>query len=67
VIDIAITEAAFDALAATLPLGSVAYEAESQRQGRTPRLSGAGRGQPPLAAMRGRGETFSDALLRLVA
>jgi hypothetical protein len=33
VIKIAITEAAFEAIAATLPLGSVGYEAEADAKG----------------------------------
>jgi hypothetical protein len=65
-IRIAITQAAFDAIAATLPLGSVSYEnATNERGERYVRL-------PPnvvdrLRAMRGPGESYSDAILRLRA
>ena len=62
---IAISPAAFSALAATLPLGAVAYEPELNAKGeRFVWL------EPPVAdrltAMRGPGESYSDAILRLV-
>jgi hypothetical protein len=62
---IAITPAAFDAICATLPVGSVAVEAEANERGeRTvwPEDAMADR----LAAMRGPDESYSDAILRLV-
>ena len=65
-IRIAITPAAFEAIAATLPLGSVSDEnALNERGERYVWL-------PPnvvdrLKAMRRPGETFSDAVFRLVA
>jgi hypothetical protein len=63
---IAISPAAFSALAATLPIGSVAYE---------PQLNAKGERfvwlEPPVAdrltAMRGPDESYSDVILRLVA
>jgi hypothetical protein len=63
-IRIAITPAAFDAIAATLPLGSVGYEAKRDAQGNclvwfdewiVNRLS----------AFRGPGESYSDVIVRL--
>ena len=65
-IRIAITEAAFDAIATTLPLGSVSYEnAVNARGGRYVWL-------PPnlvdrLKAQRRPGESYSDVILRLLA
>ena len=62
----AITEAAFEAIAATLPLGSVRFEnAFNERGERYVWL-------PPnvvnhLRAMRGPGESYSDVIVRLVA
>ena len=65
-IKIAISQAAFDAIAATLPLGSVGYEnAVNERGERYVWLA------PDvinrLRAMRGPGESFSDVILKLVA
>ena len=65
IIRIAITSAAFDAIAATLPLGSVTFE---------PQLGANGerfiwledRILNKLVAERRRGETYSDVILRLV-
>jgi hypothetical protein len=65
-IRIAITQAAFDAIAATLPLGSVSYEnAFNERGERYVWL-------PPhvvdrLRAQRRPGESYSDIILRLAA
>jgi hypothetical protein len=61
---IAISQAAFDAIAATLALGSVGYENAVDEQGR--RLIWL----PPdvlnrLRAMRGMGESCSDVILRV--
>ena len=61
---IAITQAAFDAIAKTLPLGSVGYENATNEKGeRLIRL------EPSmvdrLRAMRGPGESWSDVILRL--
>ena len=62
---IAITPAAFSALAATLPLGSVAYEPQLNAQGE--RLVWL---EPPvidrLTAMRQADESYSDVILRLI-
>jgi hypothetical protein len=64
-IRIAITQAAFDAIAATLPLGSVSYENQfNERNERYVWL-------PPdvvnrLKAQRRPGENYSDAILQLV-
>lgn len=63
-IKIAISQAAFDALAATLPLGSVGYENQINERGE--RLIWLDHGVVArLRAMRGPGESYSDALLRL--
>ena len=65
-IRIAITQAAFDAIAATLPLGSVSYEnAVNERGERYVWL-------PPkvvdrLKAQRRPGESYSDVVLRIAA
>ena len=61
---IAITQAAFDAIAKTLPLGSVNYETATNEKGeRLIRL------EPSmvdrLRSMRGPGESWSDVILRL--
>jgi hypothetical protein len=66
VIRIAITEAAFTAIAATLPLGSVSYENQvNERDERYVWL-------PPnvvdrLKAQRRPGEGYSDVILRIAA
>ena len=65
-IRIAITAAAYEAIAATLPVGSVAYE---------PQLGANGevfvwledRWLSKLGALRGPGESYSDVILRLAA
>jgi hypothetical protein len=65
-IAIAITQAAFDAIARTLPLGSVGYENQINEQGeRLIWLDHAVVNR--LRAMRGPGESFSDVILRPVA
>ncbi len=65
-IRIAIRVAAFEAIARTLPLGSVAYEAEADERGeRTVWLEAAMADR--LGAMRGPGESFRDVILRLAA
>jgi hypothetical protein len=64
-IRISITEAAFEAIAATLPLGSVGYEnATNERGERLIWLDHAVVAR--LRAMRSPGESYSDAILRLV-
>jgi hypothetical protein len=64
VIRIAISEAAFDAIASTLPLGSVGYEnATNERGERLVWLAPAVVNR--LRAMRGPGETYSDAIMRI--
>jgi hypothetical protein len=66
VIRIAITRAAFDAIAETLALGSVAYEAEANERGeRLIWIEDAMADR--LSAMRGPGESYSDVILRLAA
>jgi hypothetical protein len=61
-IRIAITGAAFDAIAATHALGSVAYEAEANERGeRLIWLEDAMADR--LAAMRGPGESYSQAMV----
>ncbi len=65
-IRIAITPAAFEAIAATLPLGSVGYEPQLNAKGeRLIWLEAAVVDR--LMAMRGPGESYSDVILRLVA
>ena len=65
-IRIAITEAAFKALASTLPLGSVSYENKTNERGeKLIWLDHAVVAR--LRAMRGPGESYSDAILRLAA
>jgi hypothetical protein len=63
-IRIAITPAAFEAIAATLPLGSVGYENATNEKGERliwlePRMV------DRLSALRGRDESYSDVILRL--
>jgi hypothetical protein len=65
VIKIAITAAAYDAICATLPLGSVAVEAEPNERGeRYVWLEEVWVDR--LGAMRGPDESYSEAILRLV-
>ncbi len=65
-IRIAISVEAFEAIARTLPLGSVGYEAEVNERGeRLIWLEDAMADR--LGAMRGPGESYSDAILRLAA
>jgi hypothetical protein len=64
-IRIAISQAAFEAIAATLSLGSVGYEnATNERGGRLIWLDHAVVAR--LRAMRGPGESYSDVILRMV-
>jgi hypothetical protein len=64
-IRIAISPAAFEAIAKTLPLGSVGYEVEANERGeRAVWLEDAMADR--LAAMRGPGESYSDVILRIV-
>ena len=63
-IKIAITPAAFEAIAATLPLGSVGYENATNERGEryvwlAPSVV------DRLTALRGPGESYSDVILRL--
>jgi hypothetical protein len=65
-IRIAITQAAFEAIAATLPLGSVGYENETNENGERyvwlePNVV------DRLRAMRGPQEPYSDVILKLAA
>jgi hypothetical protein len=63
---IAITQAAYDAICATLPLGSVGYENEADEEGN--RLIWLDRAVVDrLRAMRGPGESYSDVILRIAA
>jgi hypothetical protein len=63
---LAITQAAFEAIASTLPLGSVSYENETNERGeRLIWLEWAVVDR--LRAMRGDGQSFSDVILRLAA
>jgi hypothetical protein len=64
-IRIAITEAPFEAIARTLPLGSVGYEPEANERGeRTVWLEEVWVDR--LGAMRGPGEGYSEVIVRLV-
>jgi hypothetical protein len=65
VVRIAISQAAFDAISATLALGSVSFENKTNEQGQRliwlePNVV------DRLRALRGRGESYSDVILRLV-
>ena len=65
-IRIAISQAAFDAIAATLPLGSVGYEDGTNEKGErliwlAPHVLNL------LRAMRGPKESYSDVILKLAA
>jgi hypothetical protein len=63
---IAISVEAFEAIAQTLPLGSVGYEAEPNERGeRYVWLEDAMADR--LGAMRGPGESYSDVILRVAA
>src|SRR5271166_4145052 len=65
-IRIAISPAAFDAICATLPVGSVAVEAEASGRGeRLIWLEDAMADR--LGAMQGPGESYSDVILRIAA
>jgi hypothetical protein len=64
VIRIAVTEAAFDAVAAALALGSVRCEAQLDAQGAAGHLARSV-GPRKLTALRGQGESYSDVILRL--
>jgi hypothetical protein len=64
-IRIAITAAAHEAIKATLPLGSLGYEAEANERGE--RYVWLEEGWVnKLGALRGPGESYSDVILRLV-
>ena len=63
-IRIAITAEGFEAIAATLPLGSVTVEAEANERGERVIWLGAAT-VDRLGAMRGPGESYSDVILRL--
>jgi hypothetical protein len=63
VIRIAISRAAFDAIASTMPLGSVANEREANANGERYVLL-APNVVDRLKAMRGPGESYSDVILR---
>jgi hypothetical protein len=64
VIRIAITPEAFEAISATLPLGSVGYE-NGPTVGGEPLIRLAPAVVDRLAAMRGPGEGYSDVILRI--
>jgi hypothetical protein len=65
VIQIAISQAALEAIARTLPLGNVSFENKTDEEGR--RLIWLDKGVVDrLRAMRGPGESYSDVILRLV-
>ena len=64
VVRIAITQAAFDAIAKTLPLGSVGFENKTNEKGE--RLIWLDRAVVDrLRAMRGPSQDYSDVILRL--
>jgi hypothetical protein len=65
-IRLAISQAAFDAIVATLPLGTVSFENKTNERGE--RLVWlAPDAVNKLRAMRGPGESYSDVILRLAA
>jgi hypothetical protein len=63
-IRIVITVAAYEAIAATLPLGNVGYETERTEKGEV-FIWLEERWLDKLKAMRGPGESYSDVILRL--
>jgi hypothetical protein len=63
-IRIAISQAAFDAIAATLPLGSVGYENETAERGER-YVWLASNVIRRIKALRGPGESYSEVILRL--
>jgi hypothetical protein len=63
-IRIAITQAAYDAIAATLPLGSVGYEAQRSADGQIFIWLDEG-AVNRLKMLRGKGESYSDVIFRL--
>jgi hypothetical protein len=65
-IRIAISQAAFDAIAATLPLGSVAYE-PAVEEGDLLTIWLEARWHDRLKSYRGPSESYSDVILRLAA
>ena len=63
-IRIAITQAAFDAIVAAMPLGSVGYENKANERGE--RLIWLDRAVVDrLRSLRGPGESYSDVILRI--
>ena len=64
-IRLAISNEAFEAIAATLPFGDVGYERELNAQGERMIWLEA-RVVDKITAMRGAGESYSDVILRLV-
>jgi hypothetical protein len=65
-IRIAITPAAFEAIAATLPLGSAGYENQTNERGERYATSGlAPNVVDRLTFLRGLGESYSDVIMRL--
>ena len=65
-IKIAVTAARYEAIAATLPVGSVGYEAEANAKGER-HIWIDDRHADKLAATRGPTESYSDVILRIVA
>jgi hypothetical protein len=66
VIRIAIAAAAYEAIAATLPLGNVGYETERSEKGEV-FIWLEERWLDKLTAMRDPGESYSDVIVRLAA
>jgi hypothetical protein len=63
-IKIAISQAAFDAIAATLPFGSMSFESKTNERGE--KLIWLDRAViDRLRSLRGPGESFSDVILRI--
>ena len=65
-IRIAISEAAFEAIAQTIPFGDVGYERDLNAQGERQIWLEAAVADDRLSAMRRPGESMSDVILRLV-
>ena len=64
-IRIAISQAAFDAIASTLALGSTGFENKTDEHGESPDLASSRGGRPARAPCAGVGESYSDVILRI--
>jgi hypothetical protein len=62
---IAISQAAFDAMARTMPFGSVNFEARVEDKGRALYLAASRGCRPALGRCAGPGASYNDIILRL--